>query len=433
MKRRNTQGGQAMITAVLLFMALGMITVGSTATIVVRDASLANNISKARDSFALAEAVHEDAVYRLKNAMDIDSTETLTIGGATATATVTNVLGGKQVVSEASKNSFRKRVTTTLAEGSGVSFFYGVQVGQGGFTLNNTSSVLGNLYANGPVIGTNSNYIYGDVISAGDTGSVTGVHATGSIYAKTVTDSIADNAIYYQSISSSQAHGSSCPNAYCYPDSALQPTTTFAITDEQIETWKDDAEAGGSVTCSGGSYNISSGNVTLGPKKIPCDLNISNSTNLYLTGPLWVSGTVQFSNNADIYVDASITGKTVPIIADKESNRTTSSKINVSNNTVFHGNGTNSYVLLVSQNNSSELGGGESAMTVSNSITGNVLLYAAHGLIDLSNSIQIKEVTAHHIRMSNSAQVVYESGLANLTFTAGPSGGYQISSWGETQ
>ena len=191
------------------------------------------------------------------------------------------------------------------------------------------------------------------------------------------------------------------------------------------------AEAGGTVTCSGGSYNTPD-SLIIGPKKIPCDLNIAGDS-ITLTGPLWVEGDINISNTSNIYVSDSLSGRTVPIIADKLSNRTTSSKINIANSTTFHGSGTNSYVLLISQNNSAENNGDEKAISVSNSVTGDILVYAGHGEIEIANSVHLKEVSAYKISIKNSAQVLYETGLANLLFSAGPGGGYTIDEWQEIE
>ena len=126
--------------------------------------------------------------------------------------------------------------------------------------------------------------------------------------------------------------------------------------------------------------------------------------------------------------------KSAAIIADKETNRSSSSRIFISNSAEFFGSGSNkSYVLLVSRNNNAEGGGSTSAIEASNSANGKVLLYAPHGLVYLSNNIIIKEASAHKIQLSNSAKVIYETGIANLLFTSGPSVGYSIESWREEE
>ena len=107
-------------------------------------------------------------------------------------------------------------------------------------------------------------------------------------------------------------------------------------------------------------------------------------------------------------------------------------KIELQNSAQFQNSGTEgSYILILSQNNSAENGGGEKAIILKNSANGDVLVYAGHGEIELQSSVDLKEVTAYRIRIKNSAQIIYESGLANILFTSGPSGGYSISDWKE--
>ena len=51
-----------------------------------------------------------------------------------------------------------------------------------------------------------------------------------------------------------------------------------------------------------------------------------------------------------------------------------------------------------------------------NSASGDILVYASHGEVHLKNSVSLEEVSAYKIRLSNSAQVIYKTGLANLLF-----------------
>lgn len=267
--------------------------------------------------------------------------------------------------------------------------------------------------------------IYGDVVSAGPSGSINLIHATSSLYAKTITNSLADRDAFYQSISNTTVLGSS------YPGSANQATSSLPISDETIAQWEVDAAAGGTIStpC---PYRITS-TVTLGPVKINCDLEISNNAVINLAGMVWVNGDVTLANSSAVNVSPTISGRTPAIIADKTTNRSTSSKIEITNSTAFNGYGTNSYIMLISMNNSAENGGSEKAIDVANSVTGKLLVYAPHGEIIIQNSSVLKEATAWRLRLKNSATVIYETGLANLIFTSGPSGGYQIQSWQEGQ
>ena len=89
--------------------------------------------------------------------------------------------------------------------------------------------------------------------------------------------------------------------------------------------------------------------------------------------------------------------------------------------------------MLISQNLSAESGGTEVALDVKNTVSGDLLVYAGHGEISLQNSINLKEVSAYRNRLKNTAEVIYETGIANLLFDSGPSGSYEILSWEEIE
>jgi hypothetical protein len=128
-------------------------------------------------------------------------------------------------------------------------------------------------------------------------------------------------------------------------------------------------------------------------------------------------------------IDSSVGNQSVAVIMDDPENRSTGSRINLSNNAEFFGNGDKSYVLLVSQNNAAESGGATDAVYLSNNAEGQLLLYAGHGSIEVENNADVNEATAYRIDLGNNAVVTYAEGLANLIFTLGPAGGYTISEW----
>ncbi len=57
--------------------------------------------------------------------------------------------------------------------------------------------------------------------------------------------------------------------------------------------------------------------------------------------------------------------------------------------------------------------------------------YSSAGGIVLSNNISAVEITGYKVKLDNNALVQYESGLANLFFSSGPSGGWKVVSWEE--
>ena len=263
----------------------------------------------------------------------------------------------------------------------------------------------------------------GDVISAGPNGLVSGIHATSSVYAHTITNSTIDKDAYYQTISGSSVVGVS------YPSSPDQATSTLPIDDALVTDLENEAAAGGTIS-SPCPYIISS-DTTIGPKKINCDLEINDDT-VTLTGPIWVNGNIDIKNTAIIRASSSLGSQSVAMIADKATNRTTSSKVSLQNSATFYGSGTaGSYIMLLSQNNSAELGGSEKAIDVKNSVSGALLVYAGHGEVTLENNVNLKEVSAYKLRLKNSATVVYETGVASPLFSGGPSAGWNVEVWSE--
>lgn len=377
-------------------------------------------------ALALAEAGMDKAVYELNQNTSYSGETNTVLSPGVFTMTVSNIDSTAKRITATGyvPNSSNPTATRTIKANVGinnaaVSFRYGVQSGAGGFKLDNTSSITGNVYSGGSVIGSNQNYIYGDVISAGASGLVYGIHATSSVYAHTIGNAsentiIDRNAYYAMSKVNTTVSGTS------YPSSPDQATTSLPISDAQIDEWETLAAAGGTAVCSSGSYNISSGNVSLGPIKIPCSLTISNSATVTLNGHIWVTGNITIQNSAIIKMAPSFGIESVAIIADNPSNRLTSSKIAVKNSASFQNSGTpGSFVLLVSQNNSAESGGSEDAIELENN-TSAMIAYAAHGLIPLENSVSLKEVTAYKIHLKNSANVKYDTGLASVVFDSGP-------------
>lgn len=426
-RQLTTNRGQALFIAAIFFLIISLTIVVGVVTPVINHVESARATLRGAQSLYAAEGVSQDVLYRLAKNMPVDAAETITYGAGSATATTTTVFDGKEIVSGGNRDGFLRKNKVHLTTGSGVSFNFGLQSGEGGIVLENQSSVAGSVYSNGPVVGSERNLIKGDVVSAGQSGRVHGVHATSSAYAHTIEDSTIDKDAYYQSIADTTVLG------VLYPGSPDQATTTLPISDAQIAKWEADAEAGGTIS-SPCPYKITDA-ATLGPKKIACDLEISGTNyTLTLAGHMWVTGDITIKNNPTLKVAPSLGGASVALIADNPANRTTSSKIESDNSAVFEGSGSaGSFVLLLSQNRSAEDGGSETAINIANKAGGALLAYAGHGEILLQNTVMLKEVTAYKIHLKNSAEVHYESGLVSTLFTSGPGGGYEFDGWREIE
>lgn len=433
MKAYNTKTqkhGHAMLTALLFFTFVSTLIVFGIVTPIIQQVRIGLDLFRSKESFFLADNAIEDVVYRLKNRKVVDAVEYLSLNRGFSTTTVANIVDGKEISSIANTQDSIRKIKLTIALGTGVSFNYGIQSGQGGFRLYNSSSVSGNIFSAGSVIG-DGNYIYGDVISAGPSGLVYGIHATGSVYANTIgktgNTTIVGKDAFYQNKVSTVVNGTS------YPGSQDQGVVALPISDELIARWENDATAGGVITAcdSKGDYTITS-SVTLGPVKIACNLVVkSSSAVVTVAGPVWVTGNITFQTGPTVRMLPSLGNINVPIIADNPANRLTSGIISVGQTTIFQNSGsTGSFVFLISQNNSAENGGTLDAISMNQGAAA-LVAYAGHGQITLSQSVSLKEVTAYKIILSQTANVLYDKGLPNTLFQSGPSGGYQFLNWEE--
>lgn len=429
MKKNTYNQGQVIILNTILFLAISLLLINGVAYPIISHYSATQGLIQSKQAFFLADSATNEALYRLKNNKTIGSTENITLASSTATINIADTSYGKTVTVTSPGNTYQRNIQLDLTLGTGISFHYGIQSGRGGFILQNNSTVTGNVFSSGTVVG-NGNTIYGDVISASSTGLISGIKSTGSIYAHTLQNSTAGKDAYYYSAGTIDSYTSSHVTGTKYPGSIDQPTVELPISDDQIATWEADAEAGGTATCSGGTYSITASTI-IGPLKIPCNLNISGSPTVTISGAIWVKGNITIQNNAILKMDPALGAQNVAIIADDPANRLTGSLISIQNNASFQNSGTaGSFVFMISQNNSAENGGSVNAITLSNNTTA-LVAYAAHGLIPLSNNISLKEVTAYKITLQNNANVIYDTGLPNTLFEAGPGGGYNVVDWTE--
>jgi len=239
-------------------------------------------------------------------------------------------------------------------------------------------------------------------------GITVGSAGVGNAYAHTVNNATIAGTNYCQTGS---GNNKACNTSLPDPVALDMP-----VSDQNIEDWKEAAEAGGTYS---GTYTVNGTTASFGPKKITGDLAVTNGATLTVTGTLWVQGNINISNNATVRLSSGYGAASGVIVTD--------GTISISNNVTFSGSGTTgSYLLALSTSSSTD------AISVGNN-AGTVILYAANGTVNVSNNAGAREINGYKINLSNNAIINYESGLTNLNFVNGPSGGLTIQSWKETQ
>ncbi|MDH5442275.1 MAG: hypothetical protein OEX08_01595 [Candidatus Nomurabacteria bacterium] len=412
--------GQAMLITIIFFLVVSSSAVMGAVSPTARQAVAAQDLKKSHASYYLAESGVEDVVYRLKNNMQTSDTEVITLGGTTATTAITRTSGNNYTIETLGDTSSRQRkIQTSIATTNGFSFSYGVQVGAGGFDIGGNAGVIGNVYANGPILGENGSFITGTAISAGASGLIDGIddvgeNGIGDAYANTVNGVTVADKLYCQTGS---GNNKTCDTSRTDPE-----PQNFPITDDDLLVWQTQAGVGTTIV---GDYVIDSSVTALGPVIITGDLEIKNNADLTLFGTVWVQGNLKASNNVVISLDSSYEADGEAILVDGYAH--------LSNNVDFAGSGiSGSYIMLVVNSScpNDVNCDGNDAISLDNNV-GTVILNAQNGTIFFRNNAGATAATAETIKLDNNATIIYEQGLIDVNFSSGPSGTFSVQSWGE--
>jgi len=254
------------------------------------------------------------------------------------------------------------------------------------------------------------------------------VTVSGNVNTNAISDCIVSGTAAYNSVSNCTIVGAQTTPNTPPPD---PPQIPLPIASSTIQQWKNEAAIGG--TCAppdcedDGDYDPSGCAISLGPKKIAGDMKLdapcSGGQTLTVTGTIWVAGNIEISNNAKILLASGYGTQSGVVLSD--------GWIHLSNNGQFAGSGTvGSYLMLLSLAS----GGGHhgSAIDLHNNATG-AIFYAANGLVWLHNNVTVIELVGRGVHLDNNAILIYEQGLANVKFTAGPTGGYDVKYWKEVE
>ncbi|TSC87433.1 MAG: Uncharacterized protein G01um10147_610 [Microgenomates group bacterium Gr01-1014_7] len=227
----------------------------------------------------------------------------------------------------------------------------------------------------------------------------------GDAHANTIDRLIIEKDAYYQSITNSTVLGSS------FPGSEDPPPKTFPISEANITGWKSEAAAAGPIsqpTC--GSL------VAWGPGKFIGDLTLGNACILKVKTPIWITGNITMGNENQFTLDSSYGTGSGIIVMDGQASMGNENKL------LGTGEGNSILVILTTYDSRTN---NNSAITIGN-IGNTGVFYADKGIIDPGNNNQFKEITAWKIKLTNESIIDYETGLASILFTSGPTGGYTL-------
>lgn len=406
-----------MLIVVVFFLFISLAIISGLVAPSVREFKNANSAIKSRQSLFLSESGAEDAYFRLKNAKPISSSTVLALDGNTTTTTIIDSGYNEKTISSLGDVDSRQRKSElVLSAGDGASFSYGIQTGTGGFVIGN-SVIEGSVYSNGTIVSTNLNArITGSAFAAGgliDDLNIGTAGEGGDAWAAQVVDSTVIGNLYC--IMDNGSNNKACDIS----KGGSPPEASMPITQEMIDLWKshtaDDIHEGNLII---------SEPTAMGGKRITGNFTIN--ADLTITDTIYVLGTIYTANGVNIYLSPSY-GATLGILL-------TDSPVNLSNNVQFYGSGSEgSYIMLLTTSSCPTTGcSSTNALEIANNV-GAVILSAQNGTANIKNNINLNELVAKRIVIGNNATITYLSGLANASFTSGPSGGWNIQSWKEVE
>jgi len=370
------------------------------------------NIIKSSQAYYAAEAGVEDALIRLSNGMNWSSPYKLDIGNNWATTTISNVIGGtRAILAEGNAlDRIRKVQISYEISQETVSFYYGAQVGDGGVEMEDLSTIEGNVFSNGSIIAESSAAeITGTTKVASAGNRIKKATVLADVYADICEDADIIGSLYTN-------NNLSCTASNILALGSPSAPLALPISQSQIDGWKQDALVGGTS----GSQSFNNGVNYLGPRRIDGNLTVQNNAQLFVTGTLWVTGNINIKNNALVNLGpASYGNLSGQIISD--------SVITLENNSISSGSGqAGSYLMYIS---TSPL---KPAIIVKNNAKADIV-FTSNGWVDIQNNTVLREVTGYGIELENNAKISYEVGLQDASFSSGPGGSWEVTSWEEVE
>lgn len=243
-------------------------------------------------------------------------------------------------------------------------------------------------------------------------------YVTGVYIGSTLTDEAwADNVMGATVSGPLYCQTSSFTNKACNTSRSSPPAQPMPLSDNNIEFWKEEAEAGGVTS---GNVSVGWAGATIGPRRITGNLTINGGGILVVSGTLWVEGNISLSGGGQVHLASSYGPHSGAIVTD--------GYVTLAGGSNFAGSGTaGSYPFVISTSACPVAPNcaGNVAISLSGG-AGTVALIAQNGTVQINGGSSLKAVTAKQINMSGGATLIYDSGLISDVFSSGPGGSWTV-------
>lgn len=417
---KQREGGQAVFLVVIVLLTVSMMFIARIGRDMLAQSDLVRRHNISQQAAAVAESGLEDLSYRVREGMQFDPVETLDVAGEEVVTTTNSEAGVTSIESEAEVNELIRKKSALFVTGIPANFQYAVQTtGSGGVSING-GNITGNLYSNGSVSGAGLAEVTGDASVSGETNQIDSLTVSGDATADVVSNSIVSGDAYVgDEIISTIVSGETLMG------SNLPEETNFNFDEDALYQLKIALSSSGSVYFGPCPYTIT-GIETLGNFFINCDVIISNNAVVNLTGPVWARGDITISGSPEFRFDSGLGPKGVILIADEPTDRVSKGRIIISGNPTINSGSEGNYLMLRSENEFS-------AITVSDYVSGNLVLFAPNGAVTLEDDAEVSGIYADSASVNDNSSVNYDTNLGNLIFEGVSDDLWQVSHWAEVE
>ena len=294
---QHKQKGAALIGMVLLFLVVSTTILVGVMNPVAFQIKNANEFLSSKQSYSLADAQAENALYRLNNGRS-DAPSTLSLLGVTATANITDIGDVKQITVEGINQGFERIVQAQFRQDAGVSFNYGLQSGVGGIQMEGSSYITGNVYSNGDIVGNGgagwyTTYITGSATVANISDQTPHIDNV-TVASSTDTTHIMGTSNTNQDFAQSFVYGTSSPitEAHIYMKKVGSPANAT------VKIVNDNSGLPGTTVLSSGT--LSSSLATTLYSYVPSSMN--TTTSLVPGTTYWMVIDMPSNNNSNYYI-----------------------------------------------------------------------------------------------------------------------------------
>jgi len=257
--------------------------------------------------------------------------------------------------------------------------------------------------------------------------------ATGTVSANSIDHCTIGKDAYYNTKSNCTIYGRQITPTTAPLDPPFVPLSL--ISPAQLEVWRNEAVAGG--TYSGSCPYRPANGAVIGPRLIPCDLEIISGRTVTLAGSVWVTGNIILESNSVLQLAPSFGPLSGALVGEHPLGSDDHKHIDIESHAVICGSeGYNGLTKKCNEGNGSYIHFifiNEPLMTsihIESNVEGRAVFYDPHGRIKIQSEAHVRAVVVgYEFHMYPNSLLDFENELQTVGFFEGPPGTFIIRDW----